>query len=400
MKSNSLWRKSVTQELPCLNEMMRYVLLGLFVLACCLTPLTGSDAAEEKPVVRPSPEAPAFACLHEGSVYCFKVKERDSWKKTHAPLRNELWMARLTAEGEPARRRVFALVPVDESVLPRWRISQGCLWVAGRPASTMVWFDRIPLDRLEKPDGNEALFHTWTLEPVYELAQRDLFRLLKETLVEGKTESLPKDDVGFPQSRTLWDAHYDLVPEGKTGLVVLMAWKKEIQVWRGTIFPSDTLEKRDLKWANAVKHVPTEELPKSPLPLENHPVLRVRTEINEPFRAFQDETHYFFATTSGKLYACRCTGDKQKTEFVWNDSQRPIQVVFTDNASNKTYAFTAAPKAPDKDKPAVYFELAAKVQPVPYDPQRLPKAKPDDPLTTMLGYARILLRDKKVQLPK
>lgn len=41
-----------------------------------------------------------------------------------------------------------------------------------------------------------------------------------------------------------------------------------------------------------------------------------------------------------------------------------------------------------------------KVQPVPYDIKRIPKAKDDDPMATAMAYARILLGDKKISIEK
>ena len=47
---------------------------------------------------------------------------------------------------------------------------------------------------------------------------------------------------------------------------------------------------------------------------------------------------------------------------------------------------------------AVYFELSGKVCPAPYDPARIPADSEADPLSRIMGYARVLLRDHKVVL--
>jgi hypothetical protein len=154
-----------------------------------------------------------------------------------------------------------------------------------------------------------------------------------------------------------------------------------------------------VKWENALPGKPTntELLEGDNIP-DARPVLRARTDLREPFLAYQDKTHFFFLTISGKLYACRKRGERQHTELLWADVRRPICAVIHDTASQKTFAFTKAAGGKEKADPAVYFELTAKLTHIAYDRNKIPEMKQSDPLATMTEYARILLRQKKVKV--
>ncbi len=191
-------------------------------------------------------------------------------------------------------------------------------------------------------------------------------------------------DAGTPWA--IKDAFFDVLPGDKEEIHALVAWRGQIHVWRGVIqTDSPENQSNNIKWDNAIPAKSKEDWP------DARPVLRVGTDMREAFFAYQNKTHFFFVTASGKLYACRRRGDKQRTERLWNDAHSPICAVIHDTASQKTFAFTKAAGGTDKAGRDVWFELAAKLEPLTYDRKMIPELKPADPLPTMMEYARILL---------
>ncbi len=356
-----------------------------FLLCLANSALTGAGtvAADKKPASSCNCfDNPAYGCILDGKVYCLRVKKRIGPGLEYIGLPHELWIAELTRDGEPKRQKKLVDSEIWGDSLPRWRISQGCVWVSGYPTHGSATFDRIPLERLGKPSADCRLLNIWGLQPVSDLAWRHV------------------EKGGLDPVFATKNGYYDLVPQGADGLVVLLAWRKEIRVWSGENF-KEAKDKpcQKLRWVNDGRIAkPGLEIKLNDEPLIQ-PIMRVRTEISEPFRAFQDKTHFFFATSSGKLHAC-IRENAKKTGLVWDEPKRPIRMLFTDNTTQKTYAFTTPTDPANKHTPAVYFELAPKAEPIPYDIKSIPKPKEDDPMATMMAYARILLREKKVSVEK
>ncbi len=214
MQVRSLLASRSTWPLRPRSALFRFPLFVVGYVLCCLAPETARAHAETAP--RSSPDLPAFACCDDGSVYSLRVMERNDRLQGRG---QELLIAKLSAEGEITSVRKPVSVAFVAG-LPRWRVSNGYLWIAGGPPNGYSFFERIPFQRLrtykEVQDRVEAsILNDWGLEPVSMLLWR-YFHLDPES------------------SNTSWeDIHYDLLPQGKDSVVVLMAWQKQILVWRG-----------------------------------------------------------------------------------------------------------------------------------------------------------------------
>jgi hypothetical protein len=172
-------------------------------------------------------------------------------------------------------------------------------------------------------------------------------------------------------------ARADCLPVDSHALLLFVLWEKELRAWR-----LDWLAKREpgkpwVKWSDK-------------------PVLRIATDLEEPFTVYGSPQRLLFVTDSGKLHAwSESPSAEQKTEVIWADRQRPIEVVIGDALSGQAFGFTRAEKGAAVE--SVYFELGTKVRPVPYDPSRLKEPKADEPLDSVLEYARVLLAEKKIK---
>lgn len=319
-----------------------------------------------------TPDPPRVGYLHAGKLYYFQVKDRWALVRRPSPKPHELWQAKMTLEGlfKKGRQFISCLGDAGDRLPDRWRISDGFFWWEEDHESQGgqdhnyedLW--RIPLGKIAKK--REGVWYNCTLEPI--LILRD--RAAKCT-------------------------YFDVIPDRKDEIHVLLALRGEIRVWRGVCRWYEPNEKkreawmpkkrRYIKWENEIS--PNEDQPYH----DAHPVLRVGTDMREGFFAYQNKTHYFLVTVSGKLYSCRRRGAKQHTELLWNDANSPISTIIHDNASKKTYAFTSAVGRADKPGCTVWFELAPKLKPTAYDPKKIPKWEPSDPLLTMTEYARIIL---------
>jgi hypothetical protein len=310
----------------------------------------------------------------------------------------QLWHSNLRLE-DPFKK---VKQPVEwstyEGILYRWRVSNGYFWVLSYDSvGPHSGVHRLPLEkvsityaewvRLTNPGLGGLPYMDWSFAPFWALAHRQV------------------RSVGLSQSYATQDGHYSVLPGDKDEIYVLFAWRGEIRVWRGVMRFVDPeaankptivwWDQRWIKWDNAiypkVKRKPASDMEKEDAAEDARPVLLVRSDLREAFIAYQDKTHFFFVTVSGKLYACRKLGEKQRTELLWDDARNPIRAVIHDTASEKTFAFTKASGGTDKSKRNVWFELAAKVKPIAYDPKKITDWKPADPLPTMMAYSRILL---------
>jgi hypothetical protein len=117
--------------------------------------------------------------------------------------------------------------------------------------------------------------------------------------------------------------------------------------------------------------------------------------FEEPFQVAVAGEDYYFVTGSGKVYrsAKAEKGKQRKTEPVWDDPKRPVVSFIQDADTGRNFVFCK----PDDGGKGVYFELAPKATPVPYDGKGVKPAKPFDPMPAVLGYAKILLADKKIK---
>jgi hypothetical protein len=117
--------------------------------------------------------------------------------------------------------------------------------------------------------------------------------------------------------------------------------------------------------------------------------------FKEPFQVAAVGYDYCFVTESGKVFRSPKPdkGKGRKTEAIWDDAKHPVVAFIQDADADKSFVFCKT----DKEGKGVYFELAPKPEPCPYDGKDIKPAKPHDPLPAVLGYARILVADKKVK---
>jgi hypothetical protein len=191
------------------------------------------------------------------------------------------------------------------------------------------------------------------------------------------------------------DAWFDFLVGGKGEIHLLMAWRGELRVWRGTLDLKPTPgDLSGVRWDNAIDPMTAAD-PKERLGSDDaKPVMRIPTRIDEPFHAFADAGHFYFVTASGKLHCCNRRGDKQRTKLLWEDAQRPMDAVVCDSATGKAWGFTSGA---GKELPPMWFQLAAELRPATYDRRPGMGVKKDDPLPGMLEYARLLMAEKKVK---
>lgn len=283
-----------------------------------------------------------------------------------------------------------------EGVLFRWRICHGHFCSTGDKVAQSVGFFCCPLNKIsilhDKLDNVEGTFGAHLI-PITELVDHALAHGGKDL----KIERAPLD----PWAIT--DAFFDFLLSDKNEIHTFVAWRGQLYVWRGIVEDKAFSKKRDdvikmhsddsyIKWDNVLPAKPADNR------TNTRPALRLDTKMREAFMAFQSKNHFFFVTESGKLYATLKHGDQKRTESLWDNFSSPICAVLHDTVCNKTFAFTKPARQGDKEGRNVWFELAPKLEPISYDPKKIPQWKSSDPLPTMMEYARILLREMKIKV--
>jgi hypothetical protein len=126
---------------------------------------------------------------------------------------------------------------------------------------------------------------------------------------------------------------------------------------------------------------------------------QIQPTFNERFQSFAVGTTLFFVTDSGKVYAGKAPaeGKPRKLEPWWTEAGHPVVAVVQDAGTGRTFLFCRAGRKADKD---CYIELADKPVPRPFGPADLQAVRTVEPLKTMMGYAGLLVRDKKIVLPR
>jgi hypothetical protein len=118
--------------------------------------------------------------------------------------------------------------------------------------------------------------------------------------------------------------------------------------------------------------------------------------FHEPFQVLAKGETYYFVTSSGRVYAAPVAdkGKERPMKPVWTDASRPVTVFVEDADAGRTFLFCKPAK---KGEEGVYFELAEKADPLPYDPGALPEAKAPEALQTVLRHARFLVAGGKIK---
>ncbi len=128
-------------------------------------------------------------------------------------------------------------------------------------------------------------------------------------------------------------------------------------------------------------------------------VEQIQPPFSERFQVFALGTTWFFVTDSGKVYAGKkpAKGKPRKLEPWWSEPGLPIIAVVQDAETGRTFLFGRAARKADKD---FYVELGERPVPRPFVPADLKAVETVDPLKTMMQYAGLLVKDKKIALPK
>jgi hypothetical protein len=124
--------------------------------------------------------------------------------------------------------------------------------------------------------------------------------------------------------------------------------------------------------------------------------------FHEPFQMLARGEGYYFVTASGKLFAAPKVpkGQARVMRPVWADPRQPVVAFVTDADAGWTWLFCAGEPEEAKVAPAqkaVYFELSEEPRPLRCRADDLPKAEGDEPLRTVLRYARFLRDQGKLK---
>jgi hypothetical protein len=325
---------------------------------------------------------PVSGFLFEGRLYTLRVYKRSVDPLEGVVKAGELEFPDLVNSSilhkEPRGPELISLGCgyLDEGGWYRWRVSQRCLWATGSHANRMARYYRIPMGYL----GNAGFVPTLTCKlgatPVMALAWE-----AAESSQPGAREVL---------RTTCWD----FLPAADRKVYLFRAWKGQLLVWRG----KQALDRLDLadeegtgtRWENEVKTEGGD--------FNYPPLARLRTELSEPFLAHGDASHFFFVTRSGQIHGCARTAIGGRTRVIWQDPRRPVRLLLTDAATDRTFAF-AYPDRPSADAPDVYFPLAEKIVPTALKRDANSPAAAETTEDAMRAAARVLIDAGKIARP-
>jgi hypothetical protein len=184
---------------------------------------------------------------------------------------------------------------------------------------------------------------------------------------------------GFKADPVVEGAYVDCLPLNEKSLLLFLLWEQELRAWRAEWKDLEDRKKTYVEWSDK-------------------PVLKIATDIHEPFVLYGTPSRLFIVTESGALHLClNAEKGGRKTEPLWTGDPRPIRVIISDTASGKDFAFAPAPKGSAKEVSSVYFEITDDLEPVVYDAAKLKEYKPEEQLKTVVEHARLLLADKKIK---
>jgi internalin A len=347
-------------------------------LLCLAIPVQAGDNAA--PIMQAPPEGPALAYILKDRVYTVDTLGRWVDGMPRPPENSvQLWQGPLLlSQSVPIRKFPLRVGPPrGPRQLYRWRVFDDCFWGTGAWAGRFVDFSRIPLGPLPEHNvrGPDSSF---CLLPVWLLACRNA------------------EAVGFlVEEYATRDAWFDFLIGDKGEVQTLVAWHGHLRAWRGVLHLGLPADAPSIRWDNERDRNATskaELILSSDLP-DIKPVLSARTDVREPFHAFQDAEYFYLVTASGLLHACPRRGEGQRSRVIWEDGCRPIRCVVCDSATGRAWAFTAAA---GPDAPSVWFQLGSKIRPAVYEAKPAMEVKPTDPLPSMLAYARFLHANSKL----
>jgi hypothetical protein len=360
-------------------KVMRSLFFLLAAFACNQCPLLAQEEGPKQPEV-------LTGWIYEGSAYALQ----------RAPAQVYL-LREVIAAGSLPKPRAFrydltSWLVRNES-LYRWRIRHGC-FCGTEDLLPVAGLLRVPMEEMAfaldesepqpgRPDGTPA-----PLAKDHRPWCDDLLCLqsglgIHIPALDAITDRYWKQ-IGYALSRATGigpapvvpGVFVDCLPVSSHRLLLFVLSEKEICAWAADWQQKPDRSKPRVIWSAK-------------------PVLRMNADLKERFTVYGTPACLFFLTESGKLYRCR-DADKggQRLKPVWQDDLRHIRVVIGDAVSGKCFAF--APSVANSAAPSVYFEIGEKLDLVSYDPRLPGKANGADVLTTVLGYTRLLIADKKI----
>lgn len=356
---------------------------------CLLVACATAPAAAPPPTLASFIWRPGFTTLRgflaRGDLYA--VKTRVVPEVAYALLDIHIFRIPVTAK-QSARASVrrserTAHSPTCEPHGPlRWRIFAGTYWQDALGANgNITSFDLIRLEDLKHFDPDEKIEldfsdiktlqkgfdHSWYLKPADSVIKAATTEEARGHHLETFFRPLPVEGV-----------HFDLLPVGEKEGVLFVLHDKKMRVWRGVYTGEDSQpDGCNVKWTEAKAD-------------------GFAAPLGEPFQVYGDRDNWQFLTRGGALYGSRKPAKgPRKLDLLYASRERPLRAVLTDSGTNKTFAFVAAPKS----RKGEYFELSAGAKGA--KPYTLPDAKLDaaldEPLRSLMGYARVLLADKQIE---
>jgi hypothetical protein len=121
--------------------------------------------------------------------------------------------------------------------------------------------------------------------------------------------------------------------------------------WSLTVFENTIVPGKNVKWQEWGEWKKVETI--TPL-------------FEEEFQVTARADTCYFLTKSGKVYQSKKPekGKERTLEALWTDAEQPVVTFVVDSDNDRTFVFTKNQKKGARD---VYFELAGKPQPVPYN---------------------------------
>jgi hypothetical protein len=328
---------------------------------------------------------------HKEFLYTVQEIKRPSQIVLHAHPIPSLTKQKWSSEEQRLKYSIdpFLVGFLDEGQQYRFRIGQGYFW----GTQDIVKFgdntlNRIHLDELilcdtkisegrpnplfkKKHPKDTNFYFVGVKETVYDdYAERYPERVKHPLYTRGEGKNDPRHKIG--------EICFDFLPTSPTTFLVFVLRKERIHVWVNTAVPGmGDYTEFDLK-------------------SEEDKVEAISVDFNEPFHVFGKDRTYYFVTQSGKLYCSPkpAAKGKRRAEALWTDAGSPIRAVICDTASDRTFVFTEPAK---KGGERVYIDLAEKVQTTPYERKPFEGVKLDQSLKTMMEYAQVLVKDKRIK---
>lgn len=236
-------------------------------------------------------------------------------------------------------------------------------------------------------DGDLLHCHTWSMDPLFDRYQK--IKELRPPIV--KEERRPDGSIiSWDESPRAPEVSSDVLPFGKSNAKLFILTKKRFEVWSVRfIYGEDDRTNefgKHYSWIGIWKEQPDEVFDST---------------FDEPFFVMEKGNDYFFLTQYGNLYVShKPAKGNRTTEKCWTEADQPISRMITDLTTSKMYAFTLPLERKDGTfaKP-VYFEIAANLKPVEYDPKKINPSKAVAPMKVVREAVDVLIAEKKI-IPK